>query len=220
MKKNIFKKRLLLSLFIFQILVFHAFSQNTAENALKLYNERNYESSIRILESLNVKPSDLDLYLLLIDNYIKLNNFAMAETLIADAERYHSRNYRLLERKLLMELMNNRNSEARTTVNTIKQLDNKNYIANYAEGLLSERAGYYQTAMNMYERARVINRVRPEATVSLAYLYLANGDSNAALKLFNENMTNNPRMAESYYNLANYYYLNKDYNKALGEIDN
>ena len=58
MKKNIFKKRLLLSLFIFQIFTFHAFAQNTVEDALKLYNERNYESSIRILESLNVKPSD------------------------------------------------------------------------------------------------------------------------------------------------------------------
>ena len=123
MKKNIFKKRLLLSLFIFQIFTFHAFAQNTVEDALKLYNERNYESSIRILESLNVKPSDLDSYLLLIDNYMKLENFAMVETLIADAERYHSRSYKLLERKLMMELMNNRNSEARITVNDIKRLD-------------------------------------------------------------------------------------------------
>ena len=126
MKKNIFKKRLLLSLFIFQIFTFHAFAQNTVEDALKLYNERNYESSIRILESLNVKPSDLDSYLLLIDNYMKLENFAMVETLIADAERYHSRSYKLLERKLMMELMNNRNSEARITVNDIKRLDSKN----------------------------------------------------------------------------------------------
>ena len=220
MKKNIFKKRLLLSLFIFQIFTFHAFSQNTVENALKLYNERNYESSIRILESLNVKPSDLDSYLLLIDNYIKLNNFAMVETLIADAERYHSRNYKLLERKLIMELLNNRNSEAKITVNSIKQLDNKNYLANYGEAILSERAGYYETAMNMYERARVIDRKRPEATVALAYLHLANGDNKIALSLFNENMTNNPRMAESYYHLANYYYLNKEYDKSLNEINN
>ena len=164
MKKNNIKKRLLINLFIFCIFSFSAFSQNTVENALKLYNERNYEDSINILEALNVKPSDLDAYLLLIDNYIKLNNFSMAETLIADAERYHSKNYRLFERKLTIELINNRNSEARTTVNTIKNLDSKNYLANYAEGLLSERAGYYKTAMSMYERARVIDRVRPEAT--------------------------------------------------------
>ncbi len=220
MKKNISKKRLLLNLLIFCIFSFSAFSQNTVENALKLYNDRNYEDSIRVLEALNVKPSDLDAYLLLIDNYIKLNNFNMAETLIADAERYHSRNYRLFERKLTIELINNRNSEARTTVNTIKKLDSKNYLANYAEGVLSERAGYYKTAMSMYERARVINRVRPEATIALAYLYLANGSNAIALNLFNENMTNNPRMAESYYHLANYYYLNRQYNSALEEVDN
>ena len=220
MKKNISKRRLLLNLLIFCIFSFSAFSQNTVENALKLYNDRNYEDSIRVLEALNVKPSDLDAYLLLIDNYIKLNNFNMAETLIADAERYHSRNYRLFERKLTIELINNRNSEARTTVNTIKKLDSKNYLANYAEGVLSERAGYYKTAMSMYERARVINRVRPEATIALAYLYLANGSNAIALNLFNENMTNNPRMAESYYHLANYYYLNRQYNSALEEVDN
>ena len=220
MKKNISKRRLLLNLLIFCIFSFSAFSQNTVENASKLYNDRNYEDSIRVLEALNVKPSDLDAYLLLIDNYIKLNNFNMAETLIADAERYHSRNYRLFERKLTIELINNRNSEARTTVNTIKKLDSKNYLANYAEGVLSERAGYYKTAMSMYERARVINRVRPEATIALAYLYLANGSNAIALNLFNENMTNNPRMAESYYHLANYYYLNRQYNSALEEVDN
>lgn len=220
MKKNNIKKRLLINLFIFCIFSFSAFSQNTVENALKLYNERNYEDSINILEALNVKPSDLDAYLLLIDNYIKLNNFSMAETLIADAERYHSKNYRLFERKLTIELLNNRNSEARTTVNTIKNLDSKNYLANYAEGLLSERAGYYKTAMSMYERARVIDRVRPEATTALAYLYLAIGSNETALNLFNENMTNNPRMAESYYHLANYRYLNKQYNAALDEINN
>ncbi|WP_295158117.1 hypothetical protein [uncultured Brachyspira sp.] len=220
MKKNIFQRILSLSLLIFFIYSFSAFSQNTAENALKLYNERNYEDSIRVLEAINVKPSDLDNYLLLIDNYIKLNNFNMAETLIADAERYHSRNYRLIERKLIIELINNRNSEARTTVNTIKRLDSKNYLANYAEGILSERAGYYKTAMSLYERARVIDRVRPEATVALAYLYLANGSNEAALNLFDENIANNPRLAESYYHLANYYYLNKQYNSALNEVNN
>lgn len=220
MKKNILKKRLFLSLFIFYIFVFPAFSQNSIENALNLYNDRNYEGSIRILESMNIKPTDLDPYLLLIDNYIKLNNFSMAETLITDAERYHSRNYRLLEKKLTIELLNNRNSEARTTVNTIKRLDSKNYIANYAEGVLSERAGYYKTAMSIYERARMINKIRPEATVALAYLYLANGSNQTALNLFNENIDNNPRLAESYYHLANYYYLNRQYNDALTETDN
>ena len=220
MKKNIFQKRLILSLFIFHMFSFAVFSQNTIENAAKLYNERNYEGSIAILENLNVKPTDLDSYLLLIDNYIKLNNYAMAETLIADAERYHSRSYKLFERKLIIEITNNRNSEARTTVNTIKNLDSKNYLANYAEGVLSERAGYYKTAMSMYERARVINKTRPEATVALAYLYLAQGDTRSSLNLFNENIANNPRMAESYYNLANYYYLNRNYNSALSEVSN
>ena len=220
MKKNILKKRLVLNLFIFYIFSFTAFSQNIMGPALKLYNERNYKESISLLESRNIKPNDLDAYLLLIDNYIKLNNFSMAETLISDAERYHSKNYKLFERKLTIELVNNRNSEARATVNIIKNLDSKNYLANYAEGVLSERAGYYQTAMNIYERARVINRVRPEATIALAYLNLANGNNEAALSLFDENMTNNPRMAESYYHLANYYYLNKQYNNALDEINN
>lgn len=220
MKKNIFQKRLILSLFILYIFSLSAFAQNTIENAAKLYNERNYEGSIAILENLNVRPSDLDSYLLLIDNYIKLNNYTMAETLIADAERYHSRSYKLFERKLLIEITNNRNSEARTTVNTIKNLDSKNYLANYAEGVLSERSGYYKTAISLYERARIIDRIRPEATVALAYLYLAKGDNQRALNLFNENIANNPRMPESYYNLANYYYLNKNYNSALNEVNN
>ena len=220
MKKNIFKKRLFLSLFIFYIFSFSVFSQNTIENALKLYNERNYEASIRVLEAMNIAPSNLEPYLLLIDNYIKLNNLSIAESLINDAEHYHSRNYRLLERKLILELLSNRNSESRITVNAIKNLDSKNYLANYAQGVLSERAGYYETAMNIYERARLIDKIRPEATIGLAYLYFAGGNNEKALSLFNENIANNPREAESYYHLANYYYLNKQYNTALNEVNN
>lgn len=169
---------------------------------------------------MNIKPSDIEPYLLLIDNYIKLKNYSMAETLIKDAENYHSKDFRVLERKLNIELVNNRNTEARRTINSIKALDSKNYFANYAEGLLNERMGYYKTAMTLYERAIIIDRNRAEAPVSLAYLQLASGNSNQALSLLNNNIDNNPRTAESYYHLANYYYLNRNYNNALGEISN
>lgn len=189
-------------------------------NALNFYNNRNYENSIAVLESMNIKPSDIEPYILLIDNYIKLKNYSMAETLIKDAENYHSKDFRILERKLNVELLNNRNSEARNTINSIKALDSKNYFANYAEGLLNERIGYYKTAITLYERAIIIDKNRAEAPVSLAYLQLANGNSNAAFNLLNNNVNNNPREAESYYHLANYYYLNKNYNNALSEISN
>ena len=189
-------------------------------NALNFYNNRNYENSIAVLESMNIKPSDIEPYILLIDNYIKLKNYSMAETLIKDAENYHSKDFRILERKLNVELLNNRNSEARNTINSIKALDSKNYFANYAEGLLNERIGYYKTAITLYERAIIIDKNRAEAPVSLAYLQLANGNSNAAFNLLNNNVNNNPRDAESYYHLANYYYLNKNYNNALSEISN
>ena len=169
---------------------------------------------------MNIKPSDIEPYLLLIDNYIKLKNYSMAETLINDAANYHSKDFRVLERKLNVELLNNRNTEARRTINLIKALDSKNYFANYAEGLLNERMGYYKTAMTLYERAIIIDRNRAEAPVSLAYLQLASGNSNRALSLLNNNIDNNPRTAESYYHLANYYYLNRNYNNALGEISN
>ena len=169
---------------------------------------------------MNIKPSDIEPYLLLIDNYIKLKNYSMAETLINDAANYHSKDFRVLERKLNVELLNNRNTEARRTINSIKALDSKNYFANYAEGLLNERMGYYKTAMTLYERAIIIDRNRAEAPVSLAYLQLASGNSNQALSLLNNNIDNNPRTAESYYHLANYYYLNRNYNNALGEISN
>ena len=195
-------------------------SNNNFQNALNFYNNRNYENSIAILESMNIKPSDIEAYILLIDNYIKLKNYSMAETLIKDAENYHSKDFRILERKLNVELLNNRNSEARNTIKLIKALDSKNYFANYGEGVLNERIGYYKTAMTLYERAIIIDKSRAEAPVSLAYLQLANGNSNYALNLLNNNINNNPRMAESYYHLANYYYLNKNYNNALSEISN
>lgn len=169
---------------------------------------------------MNIKPGDIEAYLLLIDNYIKLKNYSMAETLIKDAENYHSKDFRVLERKLNVELLNNRNSEARNTINSIKALDGKNYLANYAEGLLNERTGYYKTAMTLYERAIIIDGNREEAPVSLAYLHLANGNSYEAFNLLSNNANNNPRKAESYYHLANYYYLNKNYNNALIEISN
>ena len=195
-------------------------SANNFQNALNFYNNRNYENSIAVLESMNIKPSDIEPYLLLIDNYIKLKNYSMAETLINDAENYHSKDFRVLERKLNIELLNNRNTEARRTINSIKALDSKNYFANYAEGLLNERMGYYKTAMTLYERAIIIDRNRAEAPVSLAYLQLASGNSNRAFSLLNNNIDNNPRMAESYYHLANYYYLNRNYNNALREVSN
>lgn len=195
-------------------------SNNNFQNALNFYNNRNYENSIAILEAMNIKPSDIESYILLIDNYIKLKNYSMAETLIKDAENYHSKDFRILERKLNVELLNNRNSEARNTIKLIKALDSKNYFANYGEGVLNERIGYYKTAMTLYERAIIIDKSRAEAPVSLAYLQLANGNSNYAFNLLNNNINNNPRMAESYYHLANYYYLNKNYNNALSEISN
>ena len=218
--------RLILVFFI-SIFYFYASSisfgqsaNNNFQNALNFYNNRNYENSIAVLESMNIKPSDIEPYLLLIDNYIKLKNYSMAETLINDAANYHSRDFRVLERKLNIELLNNRNTEARRTINSIKALDSKNYFANYAEGLLNERMGYYKTAMTLYERAIIIDRNRAEAPVSLAYLQLASGNSNRALNLLNNNIDNNPRMAESYYHLANYYYLDKNYNRALSEVSN
>ena len=218
--------RLILVFFI-SIFYFYASSisfgrsaNNNFQNALNFYNNRNYENSIAVLESMNIKPSDIEPYLLLIDNYIKLKNYSMAETLINDAANYHSRDFRVLERKLNIELLNNRNTEARRTINSIKALDSKNYFANYAEGLLNERMGYYKTAMTLYERAIIIDRNRAEAPVSLAYLQIASGNSNRALNLLNNNIDNNPRMAESYYHLANYYYLNRNYNRALSEVSN
>ena len=218
--------RLILVFFI-SIFYFYASSisfgqsaNNNFQNALNFYNNRNYENSIAVLESMNIKPSDIEPYLLLIDNYIKLKNYSMAETLINDAANYHSRDFRVLERKLNIELLNNRNTEARRTINSIKALDSKNYFANYAEGLLNERMGYYKTAMTLYERAIIIDRNRAEAPVSLAYLELASGNNNRALNLLNNNIDNNPRMAESYYHLANYYYLDRNYNRALSEVSN
>ena len=211
-----------ISIFYFCIssISFGQSANNNLQNALNFYNNRNYENSIAILESMNIKPSDIEPYLLLIDNYIKLKNYSMAETLIKDAENYHSKDFRVLERKLNIELVNNRNTEARRTINSIKALDSKNYFANYAEGLLNERMGYYKTAMTLYERAIIIDRNRAEAPVSLAYLQLASGNSNQALSLLNNNIDNNPRTAESYYHLANYYYLNRNYNNALSEVSN
>ena len=211
-----------ISIFYFCIssISFGQSANNNLQNALNFYNNRNYENSIAVLESMNIKPSDIEPYLLLIDNYIKLKNYSMAETLINDAANYHSKDFRVLERKLNIELVNNRNTEARRTINSIKALDSKNYFANYAEGLLNERMGYYKTAMTLYERAIIIDRNRAEAPVSLAYLQLASGNSNRALSLLNNNIDNNPRTAESYYHLANYYYLNRNYNNALGEISN
>ena len=216
--------RFILVVLISICISFASFGQSTNNenfrNALNFYNNRNYENSIAVLESMNIKPSDIEPYILLIDNYIKLKNYSMAETLIKDAENYHSKDFRILERKLNVELLNNRNSEARNTINSIKALDSKNYFANYAEGLLNERIGYYKTAITLYERAIIIDKNRAEAPVSLAYLQLANGNSNAAFSLLNNNVNNNPRDAESYYHLANYYYLNKNYNNALSEISN
>ena len=211
-----------ISIFYFCIssISFGQSANNNLQNALNFYNNRNYENSIAVLESMNIKPSDIEPYLLLIDNYIKLKNYSMAETLINDAANYHSKDFRVLERKLNIELLNNRNTEARRTINSIKALDSKNYFANYAEGLLNERMGYYKTAMTLYERAIIIDRNRAEAPVSLAYLQLASGNSNQALSLLNNNIDNNPRTAESYYHLANYYYLNRNYNNALSEVSN
>ena len=211
-----------ISIFYFCIssISFGQSANNNLQNALNFYNNRNYENSIAVLESMNIKPSDIEPYLLLIDNYIKLKNYSMAETLINDAANYHSKDFRVLERKLNIELVNNRNTEARRTINSIKALDSKNYFANYAEGLLNERMGYYKTAMTLYERAIIIDRNRAEAPVSLAYLQLASGNSNRALSLLNNNIDNNPRTAESYYHLANYYYLNRNYNNALSEVSN
>lgn len=210
-----------IAFFAINVATSYAAEANDIEEALRLYNLRDYESSIAILTPIERdNPYKLETSLLLVDNYIKLHNYLMANTIINNLEKYHKKNYLVLERKLLVQLLENKNSEARATINTIKSLDSKNYLASYGEGVLSERNGYLKSAVSFYEKARVIDKKRPEATLALAYLRLALGDKNAALVLFKDNIDANPRDAESYYNLANYYYITKNYNQALLEVKN
>lgn len=86
---------------MFLLLNVFLFAQvNDYNTALEAYSNRNYTHSISILESMKIKPSDIDSYLLLIDNYIGIKDFDIIDNLIKDAESYHPKDYRVLEYKL------------------------------------------------------------------------------------------------------------------------
>lgn len=214
-----FKKRLLFYLIVFSIFTLSIFSQDNISEARKKYDERNYTDAIVILQKdYEKEPYNLSSSLLLVDSYIKVKNYLNARLIVDTLKKYHSKNVSVLEKELELNLIENRNVEARASVSTILKLDNKNYYATYADGVLNERMGYINAASTIFEKARIIDAKRSEATVAFAYLKISINPE-LALKLFRENLNNNPRMPESYYNLANYYYITKNYNMALTEIE-
>lgn len=215
------KKLYLLSFFLLILFSFTLYGKGNYSDARKFYNEFKYDDAIYILETLSQKNNyKLEENLLLVDSYIRIKNYRKALVLIEALKKNHPRDYTVLERELEISLLENNNSKATDIVGKILKLDSKNYYASYAEGLLRERLGYITSAISLYERARVINPKRGEATVALGYLKLLTGRRQEAERLFLENVDNNNRNYLSYYHLANYYYITRNYNSSLTEIEN
>ena len=190
-------------------------------DAKAMYDEYNYLDAIVMLEDIYLDNRyNLDLSFVLLDSYIKVKNYTKANGIIEDLMRYHPKNEDVLERKLNLLLIENKISEAKSFSSRVKSMYNKNYFSLYADAFITANEGYLKSALALYKKARLINSKRPEATIGLAYLELKLLNETDALKLFKENIENNPRMPESYYNLANYYYIVGDYNNALAEIEN
>ncbi len=193
----------------------------SVNQATTYYENRQYSDAIAILEAFYPENRyKLESSLLLIDSYIKTGNYNKANVIINDLVKYHPRAFTVLERKLEILLMQNNLGESRGIIAQILSLDSKNYFASYGEALLNEKTGYMKSAVPLYEKAILISPSRSEAVLGLAYLELKLGNPERAFTLFNRNIKNNPRMAESYYNLANYYYITKNYEKTITELNN
>lgn len=189
--------------------------------ARQRYNEYNYLDAIIMLEDIYLANRyRLDLSFVLLDSYVKVKNYTKANGIIEDLMRYHPRNEDVLERKLNLLLIENKISEAKSFSSRVKSIYNKNYFALYADAFITENEGYLKSALTLYKKVRLINPIRPESTVGLAYLELKLLNEPNALRLFRENIANNPRMPESYYHLANYYYITGNYDNALAEVQN
>lgn len=208
-----------ISLFSFSLYAEDIVSERVRE-ARDKYNDNDYLGAVIMLEDMYLENRyRLDLSLVLVDSYIKIQNYTKASGIIEDLIRYHPKDEGVLERNLSLLLLENNVSEAKTLTSRIKSMYNKNYYALYADAFLTEKAGYLIPALTLYEKARVINSKRPEATLGLAYLELMLLNEERALTLFEENLENNPNIFESYYHLANYFYITENYDKALLEVN-
>lgn len=184
------------------------------------FNQKRYYDSINILENLNNSNNyDLDNSLLLIDSYINVYNYDKARDLTSKLRAYYPRNVEPLERELAINILENNNNQATSLITSIMALDNKNYAAKYYDGVLAEKSGYFDKAIKLYEQSLLLKDNAPEAVFALARLYQNKNQDTKALDLLTNNQVKNPVSEESYYNLANFYYLNDDLQSALEQVE-
>lgn len=196
------------------------FAKSQYQKALSEYKEKKYNEAVTTLEAVEKEnPYYLDASILLIDTYIALKNYNRANAVAENLLKYHANNTRAFERMLQIRLLQNDKTKSQNLISHIKKLDNKNYYAAYAEGVIAERDGHSASAVKLYENARKLDRTRTEANASLAYIYIISGQKERGLGLFKENITLQPQNEMHHYNLANYYYQNNMFAEALSKIE-
>ena len=219
---NIIGKYLTL-LFVLLMLANTLISQEYSDQyqkSLDFYNQKQYHDSIAILENIEAKNTyDLPSLILLIDNYIKTENYIRAKDLIVKLKRYHPQSVLPLERELEISLIENDEKASLSSISNIVRLDNKNYYAKYSEGLLAQKKGYLDRSIKLYEQSLKLTNYTPEAIFALSYLYQNKNQKQRAIDILTKNQSINSDNEESYYHLANIYYLNNDYIAASNQVE-
>ncbi len=195
-------------------------AQTSYEKSLALYEAKDYYDSIEILENIMLSnASDVNSMLLLVDNYISIKNYVQAKNIISKIKQKYPRLVAAFVKELQVAVLENQSeSQIQNFINNIKSIDNRNYYASYYEGLLAQNKGYINDAIKLYEYSLSLTNNAPEASFALSYLYQMKNETQKALDLLNKNRINNVNSEQSYYHLANIYYINKNYLQASNEI--
>lgn len=99
------------------------------------------------------------------------------------------------------------------------QLDNNNYKAYNALGVMDLRAGNYEDARKNIEKALSLAPNYAIAIDNLGTVYLAEGDTQKAEYCFKKAISVNPNSSAAYYHMAQLEYANGNYAKCLTYIN-
>ena len=141
-----------------------------------------------------------------------------SKTLINKAIEISIQNkYILLKGKILLKL--NQDDEAMNLIQNLTFDLNDSEMLNFI-GIVYQRFGEYKKAIEKFSEALTCSKTQDECYYNCASTYFKMGDINQAKKYYNLAISKNPDNQSYHFALANLYYSERNYKRALEELKN
>lgn len=167
---------------------------NTISNDL---SEANVELGISTIEEIiQEKGATSELQEILCSFYMQKGDYSKADNLINSALLTDFNNDNLLLMKAKSLLKKGELENATDTVKQALRVSPKNYEGHYLMGVIYEVKEDYFTAIKSYQTAILCNPLDLQSRLSIAYIYLNQGNKTAAISELNELVKKSPNSKE------------------------